>query len=76
MIRAMEAELDPEWKPEMHVGGFSAHCSNQREQRYTYKSTDQVPRPIRLHKDGQWRDTGGNRYGMSDQPYKFYDYNF
>ena len=31
-IRAMHAVVDPEFKPEMHAGGFVAHCSNQHEQ--------------------------------------------
>ena len=54
-IREMDAERDPEWKPEFHVGGFSAHCSNQREQRWNITSNpeNRVIR-IRLSKSGVW----------------------
>jgi hypothetical protein len=31
---------------------------------------------VRLHGDGYWYDTNGNRYTMSDKPIKFYDFNF
>lgn len=31
---------------------------------------------IRQHKDGQWRDTAGQRYAISDTPRRFYDLNF
>ena len=37
-VRAMKADRDPEWKPVMHVGGFSAHCSNQHSQRWILSS--------------------------------------
>jgi hypothetical protein len=37
-VRSMASKIDPTWKPEMHVGGFSAHCSNQRSQRWLFES--------------------------------------
>lgn len=76
-IREMDAERDPEWKPEFHVGGFSAHCSNQHEQRWNITSNpeNRVIR-IRLSKSGVWKDAHGRKFGLSDQPVKFYDYNF
>lgn len=37
-IREMKATLDPNWKPEMIPGGFSAHCVNNREQKWILES--------------------------------------
>ena len=75
-IRAMHAKLDPSWKPEMHVGGFVAHCSNQRSQRWNI-SADESRETIKAHKraDGYfWSAFGKHR--IEAQPRKFYDYNF
>jgi hypothetical protein len=76
-VRAMSAERDPSYKPEFVVGGFSAVCLNQREQKWVISSNPEarVIR-IRLRKDGRWYDSYDNRYGLSDKPRKFYDYNF
>ena len=76
-IRKMKCELINREELKYHVGGFMAHCSNQHEQKWNIVSNDKnrVFR-IRLHKDGWWRDAGGNRYRMSDTPKKFYDFNF
>ena len=76
-IRAMDAERDPDYKPEFVVGGFSAVCLNQREQKWIISSKpDARVIRIRLRKDGRWYDAHGNRYGLSAKPDKFYDYNF
>ena len=76
-IREMRAEIDPDWKPILHAGGFSAHCSNQNEQTYTYSSIeDGMITRIRLQKNGVWKDKYGTRYSLSDKPVRFYDYNF
>ena len=75
-IRAMRAERDPEWKPEIIPGGFAGHCVNQHEQRWIITSDLNAPViRIRLGKKG-WKDRHGNRYNVSDSPRKFYDYNF
>jgi len=76
-VRAMDAERDPEWKPDWHVGGFAAHCSNQREQKWfiTSNPANRVVR-IRLQKDGKWKSSCGSKFYLSDEPIKFYDYNF
>jgi hypothetical protein len=76
-IRRMKSELDPNWKPVMHAGGFAAHCSNQSEQRWIIE-----PQPlgtvfrIRLHKDGKWRDAYRNVFELALAPRRFYDFNF
>lgn len=75
-VRAMDAEKDDSVKLEFHVGGFSAHCSNQHQQKWFITSNPNNPViRIRLGKKG-WKDAHGRRYGLSDQPVKFYDYNF
>ena len=40
-IRAMKAVRDDSVKLEFHVGGFSAHCSNQRQQKWFITSNEQ-----------------------------------
>lgn len=76
-VREMSAERDESVKLEFHVGGFSAHCSNQRAQKWHIRSNPEgrVVR-IRLQKNGTWKDAHGRKYGLSDTPRKFYDYNF
>lgn len=75
-VREMDAERDESVKLEWEIGGFCAHCSNQRDQKWFIKSNpeNQVIR-IRLGKQG-WKDKHGRMFGLSDQPIKFYDYNF
>jgi len=75
-IREMDAERDESVKMEFHVGGFSAHCSNQRDQKWFIKSNPSNPViRIRLGKKG-WQDRHGRRFKLDDKPTKFYDYNF
>jgi hypothetical protein len=76
-IREMDAERDTSVEMKFHVGGFSAHCSNQRDQKWFIKSneTNSTVR-IRLSKSGVWKDKHGRKFGLSDQPVRFYDYNF
>ena len=76
-IREMDAELDNTWKPDFIVGGFAAHCANQREQRWNIKSNETYPTiRIRLSKNRGWRDSNGRKFVLSESPRKFYDYNF
>jgi hypothetical protein len=75
-VREMDAVRDESVKLEFHVGGFSAHCSNQRNQKWFINSNKSNPVVrIRLGKNG-WKDAHGRRYALSDDPVKFYDYNF
>jgi hypothetical protein len=76
-IRPMDAVRDPAFTPEFVVGGFSAHCWNQHDQRWIISSNPEarVIR-IRLHKDGCWRCKHGARYVLAVKPVKYYDYNF
>ena len=75
-IREMVAERDESVELEFHVGGFSAHCSNQRDQKWHIKSDETAPViRIRWGKQG-WKDAHGRRFNLSHKPSKFYDYNF
>ena len=75
-LRAMNAERDPNWNPDFVPGGFFGTVVNQSEQKWVIKSNEagRTVR-IRLGKRG-WKDAHGNRYQLSDEPVKFYDYNF
>jgi hypothetical protein len=75
-VRGMDSERDESIKLEFHVGGFAAHCSNQRDQKWfiTSNPENRIIR-IRLGKKG-WKDKHGRKFGLSDKPVKFYDYNF
>lgn len=73
-IRSMLCELDKDWKPEQHVGGFCAHTSNNHEQKWIIKSDPKGGTEIiHLNKKG-WGHIGCFR--ISDKPIKFYDFNF
>ena len=73
-IRAMDAVKNPEVKTSFQIGGFSAHSDNVQDWFITSNEENPVFR-IRLGKRG-WKDKHGHRYGLSDKPVKFYDYNF
>ena len=76
-VREMNTVRDDSIKLEFHVGGFSAHCSNQRDQKWTITSDETAPViRIRLSKNKGWKDKYGRRFQLADQPVKFYDYNF
>lgn len=77
-IREMNAEFDKEASNlQFHIGGFSAHCSNQHNQKWDCTpNEDATPFKVRKHKDGVWRDKHGQKYRLSTRPIKFHDYNF
>ena len=75
-IRPMRVERG-DWQPEFVIGGFAGECINQNEQAWRIASdaTEQTIR-IRLHSDGKWRDSMGNKYTESVMPQCFRDMNF
>ena len=76
-VREMDAERDESVKLDWAPGGFAGHCINQRDQKWFITSNEQNPVVrIRLSKTGVWKDKHGRKYGLSDKPVKFYDYNF
>ena len=75
-VRAMRAERDPSWKPEIIPGGFLGHCVNQADQRWII-TPNEGGEPMKAHKraDGYfWSAFGKHR--IEAQPRAFYDYNF
>jgi len=84
-----KAVLCPSFKPKFISGGFAGHCTNQREQKYTYErdpngSTIKISLRRWTDENGEerrrWKrsgvgtfETGGNAYAGRR---KFYDYNF
>ena len=77
-IREMDAERDESFKLEFHVGGFSAHCSNQRDQKWFIKSNETYS-TIRIRyskRHNAWKCKDGRKFFLSNEPIKFYDWNF
>ena len=76
-VREMDAERDESVQLEWVPGGFAGHCVNQRDQKWNIKSNPANPViRIRLSAKKGWQDKYGRRFGLSDKPVKFYDYNF
>lgn len=62
-----------------HVGGFSAHCSNQNGQEWVYtQNTENGTTTIRRRADGQYKTAGQNSGAKraSLGRHEFYDFNF
>jgi len=72
LVQRVEAERDPNWKPEYIPGGFSAHCINQGSQTWVFTETPEVFE-MRLSASS-FRQPG--RLSLDEKPYKYYDYNF
>lgn len=85
-VQKDDAVLDPNWKPEIIPGGFLGHCTNQREQTYTYSQNTENPIRVftlRKMKSGEtcWKQVGANTNSRGSEAYlgyrrKFHDYNF
>lgn len=76
VIREMDADRDESVALNFEVGGFSAVCTNMSDQKWNIKSNESNPViRIRLGKRG-WKDAHGRKFGLSDHPRKYYDYNF
>jgi len=72
-VRPMDATRDPNWKPEHIPGGFAGVMINQCDQKWIITSNPSYRTwRIRLSKKG-WNK---GMFSLSDQPRKFYDYNF
>ena len=78
-IRVMRCEPDQDNKGvlKFHVGGFAAHCSNLEDQKWIITSAGEgaYTTRIRKNKRGEWK-RGDLKFRLSDEPVKFYDYNF
>lgn len=77
-IQRDKATLDPGFKPEFILGGFSAHCTNSEEQSYTYERNpngevfvchwSEKKGRFQCGEDGSVRITRGR--------HEYYDYNY
>ena len=78
-VRALDAKLADDWKPEIIPGGFAGHCINQNSQRWEYCSNETCP-TIRIRLSRQagrgWRDAQGSRFRLGKSPMMYHDYNF
>jgi hypothetical protein len=76
-VREMDAARDESVALKWEVGGFSGVCLNQHDQKWIISSNPSNPViRIRLSAKKGWRDAHGRSYGLTDEPRKFYDYNF
>jgi len=76
-VRRMNATRDKSVELEFHVGGFSAHCSNQNDQKWTFESDESNPViRIRKLKYGPYYTNSGTKFRLDETPCEFYDYNF
>lgn len=76
-VRQLRATRDENDMLEFHVGGFSAHCSNQSEQKWTFEQDVDAPViRIRKKKYGECYTCKGRTFVLADEPYEFYDFNF
>ena len=75
-IRKMSTELNKNWKPQIDVGGFVGHCTNNNTQKWNITSNKKNPVVrARLRKDGRFYSAYG-KHCIEDTPRKKYDYNF
>lgn len=72
-VREMDAKLADGEKPEFIVGGFAGHCTNQHALKYDITSNP-ANRVIRIRKSKRGWAKGSFR--LSNEPVRFYDYNF
>jgi len=81
IVRESQATLHPDWKPEFHIGGFAAHCSNQHDQQWEF-SDDPNGRLWKFtyrQKSQKFLMVGSQTKDASDLCggwRKFHDYNF
>ena len=77
-IRPMRTEFDESSRGSLkfHIGGFGGHCSNQHTQKWIITSLPEAEViRIRKTKSNEWK-SGNLKFRLSDEPVKFYDYNF
>ena len=74
-VRYDKATLDPNWKPEVVLGGFAGHCVNNEDQKWIIEEDPNGRVEIfRFHKnEGRYMSHSCKLY---PEWRKFYDYNF
>lgn len=82
IIREMKAELRPDAEQRLRdsfvSGGFCGHFDNDLQEWQIVPDPEGQVIRVRLHKDGNYHAAGdkGTRFILSDEPRKYYDYNF
>lgn len=77
-IQRDKATLSPDFKPKFIPGGFSAHCTNNEEQSYTYERDPNGDIYV-CHwseKEGRFRSGSDGSFKIRRGRHEFYDYNF
>ena len=76
-VRAMTASHDISHLKQ-YVGGFCGHVAEQRNQKVSYESNPgaSVIRIRRKKNNPESWTSNGSRFGLTEAPYAFYDYNF
>ena len=76
-VRYDKAELNGNWKPEVDLGGFVGHCTNQSKQYEGWTITEDPDGSTETfhwsEKKGRWQGRGCT---LAPEWVKFYDYNF
>lgn len=79
-LQEVSVDRDPEWKPEIDVGGFVGHCTNQDKQTWLYAGLYPNTCTVRLVKsrfhgsDKMWGCRGSTF--IANGARNKYDYNF
>lgn len=80
-VQRVETVLDPEWKPEVVMGGFVGHCTNNNAQKWVFAGLSERTFKLRLVKsrfagsDKLWRSKGGSEF-IANGAVRKHDYNF
>lgn len=77
-IQRDKATLDPNFKPEWILGGFSAHCTNSDEQEWTYERdpNGEIIKCRWSEKHGRWQSGSDGSIRIGRGRHEHYDYNF
>lgn len=76
-IQQDTATLDPNWKPEIVIGGFAGHCTNQNTQAYTYERNENgATYTFRWSAKSGYYKNSKTGMTITKGRKEFYDYNF
>lgn len=76
-VRSMKYDQTNKEDMVFHAGGFTAHCSNQNDQKWEIQpDADGYVFKIRKNVRGTWKDKHGGTYAVEKQPRRRYDFNF
>jgi hypothetical protein len=77
-IRRSQSTLHPDWKPEIDIGGFAGHCTNQHSQQWEF-SDDPNGREVKFTyrtKSQKFIVVGCKTSVLYEGWRRFHDYNF